>query len=208
MRGRGRNPGHADHQRAGDHDRRVDRGHDYQYHAKSSPGRNVLRAAFDPNDATVIYAVMGGFSGGGPPGHVFRTTIDATTWTDISPALDVPFGALALDGSDTPTTIYAGTDFGVLRSIDGGASCWSVLDDIHFPRAWVTDLVYSPQARMLRAATYGRGVFEFRQPKGAAIAVNLEDRWDFGTAAMALPICQCKFSMLVGRIWSSTVCNA
>ena len=53
---------------------------------------------------------------------------------DISPALDVPFGALALDGSDTPTTIYVGTDLGVLRSVDDGAT-WTVLDDIHFPRA-------------------------------------------------------------------------
>jgi photosystem II stability/assembly factor-like uncharacterized protein len=149
---------------------------------RNLPGRNVLRAAFDPNDPTVIYAVLGGFNGVGPgqTGHVFRTTIGAASWTDISPALDVPFGALALDGTDTPTTIYVGTDLGVLRSVDGGAT-WYVLDDIHFPRAPVTDLVLSNQARVLRAATYGRGVFEFARPTGPVISVNLQNGLGFGT---------------------------
>jgi hypothetical protein len=147
---------------------------------RNLPGRNVLRAAFDPDDPTVIYAVLGGIAGGGAPGHVFRTTIGGTVWTDISPGPDVPFGGLALDGADTPTTIYVGADLGVLRSVDGGAS-WRVLDDIHFPRAPVTDLVLSRQGGILRAATYGRGVFEFKRPDWPSITVNLEANLGFGT---------------------------
>jgi photosystem II stability/assembly factor-like uncharacterized protein len=145
--------------------------------------RNVLRAAFDPNDPTVIYAVLGGFNGTGPgqSGHVFRTTIGGTAWTDISPDLDVPHGALALDGSETPTAIYVGTDLGVLRSVDQGAT-WYVLDDIHFPNAPVSDLEIGRGSGILRVATYGRGVFEFRQPDGPAITVNLENGLEFGTA--------------------------
>ena len=82
----------------------------------------------------MIYVVLGGLNGGpGNIGHVFRTSIGAAAWTDISPNLNVPFNAVALDGNDTPTAIYAGTEFGVVRSVDGGTS-WSVLDDIHFPR--------------------------------------------------------------------------
>ena len=46
-------------------------------------------------------------------------------------------------GARRPPTIYAGTDFGVLRSVDGGAN-WCVLDDIHFPRAPVFELVVPP----------------------------------------------------------------
>lgn len=146
------------------------------------PARNVLRAAIDPNDPTVIYAVLGGFNGVGPgqQGHVFRTTIGGTAWTDISPDVDIPFGALALDGSDTPTTIYAGCDLGVLRSVDQGQT-WYVLDDIHFPRAPVTDLEIGRGSNILRAATYGRGVFEFARPTGPAITVNLEEGFEFGT---------------------------
>jgi len=141
------------------------------------PGRFVGRVAFDPNDPATIYAVLGGLSGFAG-GHVFRTTLAATTWIDISPPLDLPFNAIALDGSETPTTLYAGTDFGVLRSVDGGAN-WSVLDDIHFPRAPVFELVL--HAGELRAATFGRGVFSFVKPTGPAIAVNLEDDLEFGT---------------------------
>lgn len=144
------------------------------------PGRSVLRAEFDPNDSTVIYAVLGGFAGGGPAGHVFRTTIGATAWTDISPNLDAPHSALALDGADTPTTIYVGTDLGILRSVDNGAS-WYVLDALHLPNAPVTDLVIGRGSRILRAATYGRGVFEFSRPAGPSIAVNPEKGLDFGT---------------------------
>lgn len=146
------------------------------------PGRNVQRVAFDPNDATVLYAVVGGFSGF-PGGHVFRTTVGAAAWTDISPAVDMPFGSLALDGTETPTTIYVGTDLGVLRSVDAGAS-WTVLDDIHFPQAPVTELVLSQPSGVLRAATYGRGVYEFARPRGPAITVDPENALDFGRVCM------------------------
>ncbi len=142
-------------------------------------GRVVARALFDPADPGTILAVVGGFSGFAG-GHVFRTTVTASAWTDISPKLDLPFSALALSGKTTPTTIFAGTDIGVLRSVDDGAS-WTVLDDIHFPRAPVLDLILNDAAGILRAATYGRGVFQFSKPVGPALAVNLEDGLDFGT---------------------------
>ncbi len=142
------------------------------------PGRNVARAVFDPVDPTVIYAVVTGFDSGVGQ-NVFRTTVTAGSWTNISPLADVPCGAIAVDGTTTPTTLYVGTDLGVIRSVDGGAS-WSVLDDIHFPRVPVFDLAFNAKAGVLRAATYGRGVFEFMRPAGPAIAVSLEDGLAFG----------------------------
>ena len=144
---------------------------------RNLPGRFVARVEFDPNDPATLYAVLGGFNGS-PGGHVFRTTLAATTWTDISPPLDLPFNALALDGSGIATAVYAGTDFGVLRSVDGGAS-WSVLDDIHFPGAPVFDLAFHNGE--LRAATFGRGMFSFVKPAGPSIAVGLQDGLAFGT---------------------------
>jgi hypothetical protein len=65
----------------------------------------------------------------------------------------------------------------VLRSVDGGSS-WSVLDDIHFPRVPVWDLVL--RNGILRAGTYGRGAFDFVKPTGPAIAVDLEHNVAFG----------------------------
>ncbi|MGH8399163.1 MAG: hypothetical protein ACRETA_13105, partial [Gammaproteobacteria bacterium] len=156
---------------------------------RNLPTRNVNRARFDPIDPTVIYAVLGGFNGAGAgqSGHVFRTTVGGSSWTDISPTvgtvseqLDLPFSAIALDGTDVPTTIYVGTDLGVLRSVDTGLS-WAVLDDIHFPRVPVADLVLNQTAGVLVAGTYGRGAFKFIKPTGPAIAVNLQDNLHFGT---------------------------
>jgi photosystem II stability/assembly factor-like uncharacterized protein len=155
---------------------------------RNLPSRNVARAKFDPADPTILYAVLGGLNGAGPgqAGHVFRTTIGGSAWTDISPAagnppiqLDLPCNAIALDGTDIPTTLYVGTDLGVLRSTDIGAS-WSVLDDIHFPRVTVSDLILNQKAGILVAGTYGRGVFKFTMPTGPVIAVELEDDLDFG----------------------------
>ncbi len=143
---------------------------------RNLPGRFVGRVAFDPNDPATIFAVLGGLSGS-PGGHVFRTSLTDTTWTDISPALDLPFNALALDASETPTVLYTGTDFGVLRSVDGGAN-WSILDDLHFPGAPVFDLTF--QKGELRAGTFGRGVFSFVKPTGPSIAVRPEHSLFFG----------------------------
>jgi photosystem II stability/assembly factor-like uncharacterized protein len=147
---------------------------------RNLPARTATRVMFDPVDPGVLYAVLGGFNGGpGQTGHVFRTTITASVWADISPPVDLPFSALALSAKSTPTTIFVGTDLGVLRSVDKGAS-WTVLDDIRFPRAPVLDLSVNDAAGVLRAATYGRGVFEFSKPTGPAIAVDLQDGFDFG----------------------------
>ena len=145
------------------------------------PGRTVARAVFDPVDPNTIYAVLDGFSDDPfAPQNVFWTTIGSSSWTNISPPVDIPCGAIAVDGTTTPTTLYVGTDYGVLRSTDRGAS-WSVLDEIHFPKVPVFDLAFNAQAGVLRAATYGRGVFQFGQPTGPAIAVGLQDGLAFGT---------------------------
>jgi hypothetical protein len=140
---------------------------------RNLPARFVTRVAFDPGDSTVIFATLGGFAADTPgsPGHVFRTTIAGATWTNISPRSDIPVNAIALDCTTSPATIYLGTDTGVLRSNDGGAT-WHSVDDIHLPNAAVAALDLNPQAGVLRAATWGRGVFELSTPTGPAIAID------------------------------------
>lgn len=145
------------------------------------PSRNVARVAFDPVDPTVIYAVLGGINPGGataPAAGVFRRTIAGPIWTNISPPLNIPYSAIAIDGTDNPPTLYVGTEFGVLRSVDSGAS-WSVLDDLHLPRVPVLDLRL--RDGRLCAGTYGRGVFAFGPPTGPVISFNLEHGLAFGT---------------------------
>jgi hypothetical protein len=151
--------------------------------AAGLPLRNVARVAFDPIDPTVVYAVLGGINPnvGGipqPAAGVFRRTIAGPTWTNISPPPNVPYSALAIDGTDNPPTLYVGTEFGVARSVDSGAS-WTVLDDLHLPRVPILDLRL--RNGRLVAGTYGRGVFAFSPPTGPVISFNLEDGLDFGT---------------------------
>jgi hypothetical protein len=152
---------------------------------RNLPGRFVTRVRFDPNDPNTIYAVLGGFYRPTDPpekkGHVFRTGINESNWTDISPKVNVPCCALALDGGEIPSTIYVGTEFGILRSVDGG-SFWSVFDDLHFPRVPVMDLEMEPGFGRLVAATFGRGAFIFTNlSSDPTIALNLENNLDFGT---------------------------
>ncbi len=146
------------------------------------PGASVTQVEFDPNDPNVIYATVSGVGNG----HVFRTSIGASTWTDISPPLDIPFNALALDGASVPSTIYVGTDLGVLRSVDGGAS-WATLDDIHLPNVPVTELKINSKAGVLQAATFGRGVFQLSSPNGPLIAVNAQNGLNFGPGCAGVP---------------------
>ncbi|MFZ0678070.1 choice-of-anchor D domain-containing protein [Candidatus Binatus sp.] len=150
-----------------------------------TPTLAMTRLAFDPNDPTIIYFVTSGFSGF-PGGHVFKVkftvpggVVTPGAVTDVSPPLDVPFDGLALDGTTSPTTIYAGSDLGVLRSVDGGVT-WTTLDALHFPNAVVSDLQINPTAGVLRASTFGRGVFEFAAATGPVIAVNPENNLEFG----------------------------
>jgi hypothetical protein len=151
-----------------------------------TPSLGITRMAFDPNDPTVLYFVTSGFSGF-PGGHVFKVKFSVVagpmvlpgTVTDVSPPVDVPFAGLALDGGTSPTTIYAGSDLGVLRSVDGGVT-WTTLDSLHFPNAVVSDLQINPVAGVLRASTFGRGVFEFAAATGPVISVNPENNLEFG----------------------------
>ena len=149
------------------------------------PNRVVNRLAFDPNDPTVLYAVLSGFNSQTPlkPGHVFMTTIGGSSWTDISPPVDVPFDAIVLDGTSSPSTIYAGTDLGVARSVDGGKS-WTTLDSLHFPNSPVTDLRINSTAGVLRAGTFGRGIFDFVAASGPIISVSPQNNLQFGNTCL------------------------
>ncbi len=148
-----------------------------------TPSSGITRMAFDPNNSTVVYFVTSGFSGG----NVFEENFTVSAGvvvpgpvTNISPPLDVPFDGLALDGGTSPSTIYAGSDLGVLRSVDGGVT-WTTLDALHFPNAVVSDLQINPTAGVLRASTFGRGVFEFAAATGPVISVNPQSNLQFGT---------------------------
>ena len=87
---------------------------------------------------------------------MFRTSLAATTWTDISPPIDLPFNAIALDGSEIATALLRERTSACCAPSTAartGAS-WTISTSHGAP---VFDLVFHQGE--LRAATFGRGVF-------------------------------------------------
>jgi hypothetical protein len=129
---------------------------------KTNIATTGLPAGFFITDIAVENASSGTFYvtlGGGGHGHVYYW--DGTAWAAAMPAtvVDVPAHAVIVDPAAS-TTLYAGTDVGVFRGVKAGAAwSWSLFS-AGLPESAVTDLAIHAGARLLRAATHGRGVWE------------------------------------------------
>jgi photosystem II stability/assembly factor-like uncharacterized protein len=103
------------------------------------------------------------FGGSGDYRHVWH--FDGIQWRARSGQpnhknlLDVEHNAIVVDRR-VPAHVYVGADIGVWHSQDHGAT-WEPLPN-GLPDAPVFDLQIHPTQRLLRAATHGRGVFEFK----------------------------------------------
>ena len=123
------------------------------------PARYIARFAIDPVNANIAYVALNGF--GVPNQHVWKTTnllSGAPTWTASGTGIpDTPTNTLAIDPVN-PQVIFAGTDIGVFRSANGGAS-WEPFSD-GLPRVAVFGMEIQPVHRILKIATHGRGIWE------------------------------------------------
>ena len=123
----------------------------------------------DPTGATVYVTIMGFGQTGSIP-HVYRSADFGAHWTDISANLpNAPANALVVDPNDA-NTLYVALDTGVYttRQVSTCATqnCWSPFGTA-LPNAPVTGLQAAPnlptgdgRLGMLRAATYGRGLWQ------------------------------------------------
>ena len=131
----------------------------------------------DPADTTgeSFYVCLGGL---GDWRRIWHFDGASSVWEQRSgPAedamtsvLNVHFSALEVDPAN-PSHLYAGADIGIWRSLDGGATWVPYADGL--PDAGVVDLKLHPKSRLLRAATYGRGVFERDVDATNALGVEL-----------------------------------
>ncbi len=124
----------------------------------SIPPRFVGRIAIDPNNNNVAYVTLTGY---GISSHVWKTTnlLGGTpTWTAAGAGIpDVPTNALVIDPANT-LQLFAGTDIGVFRSTDSGAS-WQPFSE-GLPRVAVFGMEIQNVHRVLKIATHGRGIYE------------------------------------------------
>ena len=137
------------------------------------PARFIWDIETLPADPNTLIVAVSGFGSG----HVWRGVVSGgtATWTNISgsgaTALpDVPANALVIDPS-TGSHFYLGTDIGVYRSLDSGAT-WSDYGQ-GLPNSAVFDLRLQPSSRLLRAVTHGRGMWERKIDATTATDVDL-----------------------------------
>jgi hypothetical protein len=116
-------------------------------------------------------------------GHLFLTVDGGITWQRLKgngTGLDlpnVPIHAVRYDPSDaTNATLYVGTDLGVYRTIDGG-NTWERFGN-GMPMVRVTDLFISQSGSLMRAATFGRGLWEIYPTATAPRGVPGTGDWD------------------------------
>lgn len=138
-------------------------------------GGSVTSIAIDPADQSgdSIYITLAGH---GNYRHVWR--FDGNQWQHRSGPkddpdarlLDVQHNAIVVDPVN-PAHLYVGADIGVWRSTDGGIT-WSTFS-YGLPDAAVLDLQLHASRRLLRAATHGRGVFEYTIDTDTAAPVEL-----------------------------------
>jgi hypothetical protein len=137
-----------------------------------APAQPVSGIAIDPTHPDQAVVVYPGFCGGVcAPGnrtrHVFRTTDNGATWSDISGTdggganlPDLPLHSVVIDSGASSYTIIVASDASVLRTANLGTT-WEVLG-VGFPtvdaKSLALDAGISPP--LLRVGTYGRSVFE------------------------------------------------
>jgi len=143
----------------------------------AAPARFISGISVDPANPNHAWISYSGYTARTPttPGHVFDVTYDpvagAATWTSIDDNLgDIPVAALVRD--DATGDLYTSNDFGVLRLASGG-STWNTAA-AGLPNVEVPGLVLSNSARVLYAATHGRGAYAstFRRSYGSCSEVN------------------------------------
>jgi photosystem II stability/assembly factor-like uncharacterized protein len=129
------------------------------------PAKYVTRVEIDPTNSNIAYVALNGY--GLPEGQqIWKTTnlVDAVNagqtpnWTAASIGIpDVSVNSIAIDPS-CPRDLYAGTDYGVYISDNGGRS-WKHYG-IGLPKVEVYDLAIQSKYHILRVATHGLGWWE------------------------------------------------
>jgi len=131
-------------------------------------GYDVSSVYVDPHDATgrTVYVTIKGFS----VAHVYRSITAGASWTNITRNLpDTPANSVVVDPNDA-NTVYVAMDSGVYVTTQvttcETTNCWSVYGT-GLPNSPVTSLIAAQAMSTgdgrdgeLRAATYGRGVWQ------------------------------------------------
>jgi photosystem II stability/assembly factor-like uncharacterized protein len=123
-------------------------------------GLSMSWIAFDPANSNTLYVAS--VAPNQTASHLWRSTDFGVSWSTIDSAASgfpagIPVNTVVVDPM-TPTTLYAGTHLGVYKSINSGGS-WARYGT-GMPLVNVTDLYVANDDTLVRAATFGRSVWE------------------------------------------------
>jgi photosystem II stability/assembly factor-like uncharacterized protein len=133
------------------------------------PGVPITGIVTHPTDPQIVYLCLGGNGG------VFKSVNGGHTFTNISGSLpQVSVNTIAFDTTHPERDgLYIGTDFGVLYR-DSTMTDWEVYDwagnGAGLPNTQVMDLAVHARTHVLRAGTFGRGLYQvpLYKPLGGA----------------------------------------
>lgn len=119
------------------------------------PNLSITDIQVHPNNPDIVYVTFSGYNGGN---KVYVTTNGGQSWQNISSNLpNIPCNTIAFqEGSNGG--VYVGMDVGVYY-IDSTLSNWQAFD-LDMPNVIVNELEIHYGAEKIRAATYGRGIWE------------------------------------------------
>ena len=144
-----------------------------QFGAFPNNGSSMSYVWFDTSNAMTLYAAS--VAPVSVHSHLWKSTDGGTTWTalDGNPGFPsgIPVHVIKNDPS-APSTLLAGTDFGVYQSTNGGAS-WARYG-LGLPMVSVRDLQFASDGSFLRIGTYGRGVWELQPSSVKSRDLNLD----------------------------------
>jgi photosystem II stability/assembly factor-like uncharacterized protein len=129
----------------------------------------VTQITVDPQNPLTAWAATNFASGSNGP--VYRTTDGGATWITLRSGLpSIAVNDILVD-PDISNTIYAATDVGVYRTVDNGQS-WLPLGTV-LPIVIAHSLRLDSPSRTLRAATYGRGMWDLSVPVSGQVAITI-----------------------------------
>ncbi len=133
-------------------------------------GLSLSSITFDPGNAGIVY--IASVAPDSASTHLWRSTNGGSSWSAIDGTTSgfptgIPVNNLIVDPL-TSSTLYAATHLGVYTSSDSGAT-WTRYG-AGMPLVNVTDLYVADDGSLIRAATFGRSVWEYA-PSGNASPV-------------------------------------
>ncbi|MEI6435631.1 MAG: hypothetical protein WCP32_12355, partial [Bacteroidota bacterium] len=153
----------------------------------SLSGGYFMRLHADPYNGSTFYLMKNSYSGA----LLLKTTDFGTTWTDLTSDLPkVSINDMFIDTANTGV-IYIGNDFGVYRTTNSGGSWTRFGNGLPFIPVLDFSCFNHSGTRLLRVATFGRGVFEFDLNKTQGV----EESHSGITALHAWP------NPVSGRLW-------